>query len=43
MAAILYKQSWYVDPEVFYEAEVALTGDEDAEAADYDKSVIILP
>jgi len=42
MAVILYKQSWYIDPETFYEAEVALTGDEDADPADYDKSVINL-
>jgi len=27
---------------VFYDAEVALTGDEDADPADYDKSVTIL-
>jgi len=42
MAVILYKQSWYIDPETFYEAEVALTGDEDADPADYDKSAVFL-
>jgi len=42
MAAILSKQYWYIEPEVFYEAEVALTEDEDANPPDYDKSAVFL-
>ena len=39
MSAILSKQYWYIEPVVFYEAEVALTEDEDANPPDFDKTV----
>lgn len=42
MAVVVSKQSWYIDPSTFYDAEVALTGDEEADPADFDKSTVFL-